>query len=291
MLGVRLLLACLKLSSKLPYRVQMKMGSLAGPIIYCFARKRRAVAAKNLELCFPDLDIAARRAILRGHFVSLGIALFETSLAYWASDERLRPLLKIDGLHNLQSALSAGRGAILIAAHFTTMELCGRLLGLELDYDAVIRPFSNPRLDAIVRSGRGRAVRTAVPKKQFRRFLKGLRENRAVLITVDQATTASNRVMAPFFGIAAPTSVNAARIAKKTGAALLPLLWIREADFSGYRVEIGAELTDLPSGDAMADAIRMNALVEQQVRQAPEQYYWIHRRFKTEPSPYDAEFH
>ena len=93
--------------------------------------------------------------------------------------------------------------------------------------------------------------------------------------------------MAPFFNNPAPTSINAARIAQKTGAAVLPVLWIREADLSGYRVEIGAALTDFPTGDPMVDACRINALVEEQVHRAPEQYYWIHRRFKNEPSPYD----
>lgn len=290
MRGVRLLLACLKLSSCLPYRTQLRLGSLAGRIIFHCARSRRAVAAKNLELCFPDLSVSSRRALLRAHFASLGIALFETGLAYWAPDARLRPLLKLDGLDNLQAALARGHGAMLIAAHFTSMELCGRLLGLAADYDAVMRPFSNPEIDAVMRAGRRRAARRIVLKKSFRRCLEALHENRAVLITIDQATTAANKVIAPFFGIAAPTSVNAVRIAERTGAAMLPLLWIREADCSGYRVEIGAELTDLPSADSMTDATQLNALVERQVRQAPEQYYWIHRRFKTEPSPYDAHF-
>jgi KDO2-lipid IV(A) lauroyltransferase len=265
----------------------MSMGSFAGRIIFRYASKRRAIAAKNLELCFPQLSIAEREELLRAHFSSLGRALFESGLAYWASDERLRPLVKISGLENLHAAHACGRGVILVAAHFTSMELCGRLLGLEADYDAVIRPFSNADIDAIVHSGRQRAVRTAIPKKSFRQFLKGIRENRVALITVDQASTASNKVMAPFFELSAPTSVNAARIAHKTGAAVLPVLWLREADLSGYRVEIGTGLPDFPSGDDLTDACQLNRLVEQQVRQAPEQYYWIHRRFKVDPSPYE----
>jgi Kdo2-lipid IVA lauroyltransferase/acyltransferase len=287
MLGVRLLLACLKISSKLPYPVLMSMGAFAGRIIFRAAPKRRAIAARNLELCFPDLTNDERHKLLRAHFTSLGRALFESGLAYWARDDRLRPLAKISGLENLQGALSQGRGVILIAGHFTSMELCGRLLGLEVDYDAVIRPFSNPDINKIVHSGRHRAVRNAIPKKSFRQFLKGLQENRAILITVDQATTASNKVMAPFFSIPAATSVNAARIARKTGAAILPVLWLREADLSAYRIEIGEPLTEFPTNDEMADAIRINSLIEQQIRRAPEQYYWVHRRFKNEPSPYD----
>ena len=287
MLGVRLLLACLKISSKLPYPVLMSMGGFAGRIIFRVAHKRRAIAVRNLELCFPDLTNDERHHLLREHFASLGRALFESGLAYWASDDRLRPLAKISGLENLQGALSQGKGVILIAGHFTSMEISGRLLGLEVDYDAVIRPFSNPEVDKIAHSGRHRAVRNAIPKKSFRQFLKGLQENRAILITVDQATTASNKVMAPFFSIPAATSVNAARIAQKTGAAILPVLWLREPDLSGYRVEIGEQLTEFPTDDAMADAIRINSLIEQQIRRAPEQYYWLHRRFKNDPSPYD----
>lgn len=286
MLGVRLLLACLKISSKLPYRVLMSMGAFAGRIIFRVARKRRAIAAKNLELCFPDLTNDERHKLLRAHFCSLGRALFESGLAYWASDDRIQPLAKISGLNNLRTALSQGRGVILIAGHFTSMELSGRLLGLEVDYDAVIRPFSNAEIDTIVHSGRHRAVKSAIPKKSFKKFLKGLKENRAILITVDQATTASNKVMAPFFSVPAATSVNAARIANKTGATVLPLVWLREPDLSGYRVEIGEPLAAFPTDDALADASRINSLIEQHVRQAPEQYYWIHRRFKNDPSPY-----
>ena len=265
----------------------MSMGVCAGRIIFLSARKRRAIAEKNIELCFPGMTSAARKDLLRAHFSSLGRALFECGLAYWASDERLRPLPKISGLDNLQAALAGGKGVILIAGHFTSMELCGRLLGLEADYDAVTRPFSNPEIDAIVHTGRQRAVRSAIPKKSFRQSLTGLKENRVILITVDQATTAISKVMAPFFAIRAATSVNAARIAQKTGAAVLPLLWLREPDLSGYRIEIAEQLVGFPSGDALTDACRINSLIEEQVRQAPQQYYWIHRRFKNDPSPYD----
>ena len=290
-LGVRILLTCLKLCSRLPYRLQMSMGTVAGTVIYLSARKRRAIAARNLELCFPNETAAKRQAILRAHFASLGRALFEAGLAYWGSDRRLRKLAQVDGLERLQAAHRGGRGVILIAGHFTSMELGGRLLGLAADYDAVMRPFSNPDIDAIARAGRRRAVKRAIPKQSFRDFLRGLKENRAILMTVDQATTARNKVEAPFFSVPAPTSINAARIAKKTGAVVLPLLWLRQPDMSGYRIEIAEPLAEFPSGEPMTDARRINALIEDQIRQAPEQYYWIHRRFKTEPSPYESIFH
>jgi Kdo2-lipid IVA lauroyltransferase/acyltransferase len=289
MLGVSALLACLKVCSRLPYRVQMSMGSLLGRLIYFIARKRRAIAARNLQLCFAELTDRERQQLLRKHFSCLGRALFESGLGYWASDARLRPLARIRGIDNLQAAQARGRGVILVAGHFTSMELCGRLLGLEADFDVIIRPFSNQAIDAVARSGRRRAARSVIPKKSFRQFLRGLKENRAILITVDQATTARSQVMAPFFEVRAPTSINAARIANKTGAAVLPVLWLRAADGSGYRVEIGAALTGFPSADAVTDALRINTIIEEQVRQAPEQYYWIHRRFKADPSPYGVK--
>ena len=287
-LGVQLLLAFLRVCSKFPHGVQMSLGRLAGRFVFHFARKRRAIAARNLELCIPEMTITERQKLLRAHFCSLGRGLFESGLAYWASDERLRDLARIGGMENLQAGLARGHGVILIAGHFTSMELAGRLLGFVVDFDVVIRPFSNLEIDSIVHAGRQRAVRKVIPKKSFRQFLKGLKANRAILITVDQATTARNKVMAPFFAVPAPTSINVARIAQKTGATVLPLLWLRKPDLLGYRVEIGAPLTGFPSGDALTDASRINALIEEQIRQAPEQYYWIHRRFKAEPSPYDG---
>jgi KDO2-lipid IV(A) lauroyltransferase len=288
-LGVQLLLACLRVSSRFPYGVQMSLGRLAGRFVFHFARKRRAIAARNLELCFPEMTIAERQKLLRAHFCSLGRGLFESGLAYWASDERLCDLARIGGMDNLQAALARGHGVILIAGHFTSMELAGRLLALVVDFDVVFRPFSDPEINSIVYAGRRRSVGKAIPKKSFRQFIKGLKANRAILMTVDQATTARNKVIAPFFAVPAPTSINVARIAQKTGAAVLPLLWLREPDLSGYRVEIGPPLTGFPSGDALTDASRINALIEEQVRQAPAQYYWIHRRFKAEPSPYDGK--
>lgn len=288
-LGVQLLLACLRVSSKFPYGVQMSLGRLAGRFVFHFARKRRAIAARNLELCFPEMTIAERQKLLRAHFCSLGRGLFESGLAYWASDERLRDLARIGGMDNLQAALARGHGVILIAGHFTSMELAGRLLALVVDFDVVFRPFSNPEINSIVYAGRRRGVGKAIPKKSFRQVIEGLKANRAILITVDQATTARNKVMVPFFAVPAPTSINVARIAQKTAAAVLPLLWLRKPDLSGYRIEIGTPLTGFPSGDALTDASRINSLVEEQVRQAPEQYYWIHRRFKAEPSPYDGK--
>ena len=288
-LGVRLLLACLRVSSKFPYGAQMSLGLIAGRFIFHFAHKRRAIAARNLELCFPEMTIAERQELLRAHFCSLGRGLFESGLAYWASDERLRDLARIGGMENLQAGLARGHGVILIAGHFTSMELAGRLLALVVDYDVVFRPFSNPEIDSIVHAGRQRGVGKVIPKKSFRQFFKGLKENRAILVTVDQASTARNKVMAPFFAVPAPTSINVARIAQKTGATVLPLLWLRKPDLSGYRVEIGIPLTGFPSGDALTDASRINTLIEEQIRQAPEQYYWIHRRFKAEPSPYDGK--
>ncbi|MFQ5983009.1 MAG: lysophospholipid acyltransferase family protein [Woeseiaceae bacterium] len=287
MLSVQLLLAFLKFLSKFPYRVQIRMGSLVGRLVYHFANKRRAIAARNIELCFPEATTAERKKLLRNHFSSLGRGLFETGLAYWAPDDRLRDLLKLDGLDRLQASLSRGRGVILITGHFTAMELGGRLLGLVADFDMVIRPLSHSEIDSVVRAGRQRAVGRVIPKESFREFLKGLRANRAILITVDQATTARSKVMAPFFGVPAPTSLVAARIAKKYGAAVLPTLCLREADLSGYRIEIGDPMSGFPTGDDMTDASRLNAMIEEQVLKAPEQYLWIHRRFKNEPSPYE----
>ena len=131
------------MSSKFPYGVQMSLGRLAGRFVFHFARKRRAIAARNLELCFPEMTIAERQKLLRAHFCSLGRGLFESGLAYWASDERLRDLARICGTDNLQAALARGPVVILIAGHFTPRELAGCLLALVLDLEFVFGLFRN----------------------------------------------------------------------------------------------------------------------------------------------------
>lgn len=285
---IRAALALQRLLVLLPWPAQRALGRGLGAASFRLARRRRHIAARNIQLCFPELTADARRRLLRNHFRSLGIGLMELGLAWWASDRRLRAMTTLEGLQHLEAARAAGRPVILVAGHFTTMDLACRLLGLGVDYDGIQRPFGYPALDRQLTRGRLRAVRHVYSKFDLRGILDALAQGRTLWMAVDQAQTSKRPVMAPFFGLSAPTTGSPARLAARSGAAVLPVAGRRDPD-GRYRVTVEPALADFPCGDETADAARLNAVVERHAREAPEQYYWIHRRFKGDPSPYGEE--
>ena len=268
----------------LPWPAQRLLGRGLGAAAFRFAGGRRRIAARNLELCFPELTADARQQLLRRHFRSLGIGVMELGMAWWASDRRLRKMVTLEGLEHLESV--AARPVILVAGHFTTMDLACRLLGLAVDYDGIQRPFGYPALDRQLTRGRQRAVGNVYSKFDLRGILDALARGRTLWMAVDQAQTGNRPVMAPFFGLPAPTTGSPARLAARSGAAVLPVIGRRQAD-GRYRVTVEPPLEDFPDRDEVADAARLNAVVERHARAAPDQYYWIHRRFKGDPSHYD----
>ncbi|WP_405241690.1 LpxL/LpxP family acyltransferase [Lentisalinibacter salinarum] len=282
---IRAALALQRALILLPWPAQRLLGRGFGAVAFRLARRRRHIAARNLELCFPELAADVRRRLLRRHFRSLGIGLMEVGLAWWASDRRLRAMATLEGLEHLEAARAADRPVILVAGHFTTMDLACRLLGLAIDYDGIQRPFGYPALDRQLTRGRLRAARDVYSKFDLRGILDALARGRTLWMAVDQAQTSSRPIVAPFFGLPAPTTGSPARLAARSGAAVLPVAGRREPD-GRYRVTVEPALEDFPGGDEVADAARLNAVVERHARAAPDQYYWIHRRFKGDPSHY-----
>lgn len=211
----------------------------------------------------------------------------ELGMAWRAGDARISRLGHVQGLEHLEAIRREGRPAILVTGHFTAMDLTCRLLGLYAEYDLVQRPLGYPALDHRVATGRRRAVARLYSKFDLRGILSALAEGRVICMAIDQAQQGTRPVMAPFFGVPAPTTGSPARLAGRSGAAVLPVAGWRTSD-GRYRVRIDPPLAEFPSGDALADATRLNAVIESQVREAPDQYYWLHRRFKTEPGLYDA---
>lgn len=256
------------------------LGRGSGRLARLCMRERRHNARRNIALCLPELDETARAALERRHFESLGIALFETALAWWRPLESLWPLARVDGLEHLERALARGRGVLLLPAHFTTMEIGAALLHQHVVPDIVYRRFSQPAIDAVMRARRARGGGRLIESREPRAVIRSLRANHVVWYPPDQIYPPKNRVLAPFCGVPAMTNTTPMRIARITGAAVLPFLALRLADGSGYRLLISPALEDFPSDDPVADATRLNQVVEQQIRAAPEQYRWIHRRFR-----------
>jgi KDO2-lipid IV(A) lauroyltransferase len=279
--------ATLRALVMLPFRVQLRIGALLGRLLFLVMPERRRIAAVNLRLCFPELSEAERQGLLRRHFASLGIGFFELGNAWWASDERIASLVRFEGLDHLTTALGAGRGALVLSGHFSGSELTGRAVCLMVPtIGALYRPNRNALIDELLRRARSRATQLTIPKDNVRSLLRALKQGIAVWYAPDQSYRRQHSVLVPFFGEPAMTNGALTPIARLSNSPVVPYFPRRLADGSGYQVTFLPALENFPSGDTAVDASRINALIEAHIREAPEQYYWVHRRFKGRPAGY-----
>lgn len=293
--GLWLGLGIMRGLSLLPMPLAMAVGRGMGRAMYRLLPKRRHVAARNVELAFPELDDAARENLLREIFDSLGLSVIETAWSWWASDRRVQGMQRIEGLEHLERARARGKGVILLTAHFTTIELTGRILCKGLPgMNAMYRRHRNPLFQEIMRRGRERSV-PQIAKQDVREMVRVLKKGEAVWYAPDQAFRGKMSTTANFFGIPCPTNTATHRMARMTGAAVVPFLSRRLPGTGGYLVQLLPPLEDFPSDDSQADTQRSNDLIESWIRQVPDQYLWVHRRFKPEeegmPSPYKVNPH
>ena len=275
----------------LPYRTQLAAGRCLGTVVRLFAHRRRQITAANIALCFPELAPAAQQQLLREHFTALGIGVIEIAMSWWESPQRLQRLVRLDGLQHLQHALAQGHGVILLSAHFTTLEIGGRLLALTTPFHVMYREHKNPVIERVMRNARIRNYDRAIPRHDLRAMLRSLQGNVPVWYAPDQDHGIRHGLFAPFFGIPANTLTATTRLAKITGAMVLPFLIRRLPDARGYALTIQPALEHFPGADETEDASRFNALIESQARANPEQYLWLHRRFKCRPSKQDPKLY
>lgn len=271
------------LAARLPFPVQMALGRVLGRLAYWLMPGRRRVARTNLGLCFPELDTAARRSLLREHFRSLGIGVIETAMSWWTPTRNLRRLARIEGLEHLHAALDAGRGVILLSAHFTTLEIGGRLLSLHAPFHVLYRRHKNAAFEAVMQRARERHFEKAIPRDDMRDMLRSLKANMPVWYAPDQNYGAEHSVFVSFFGIPAATITATARLARISGARVVPFFQERLPGSKGYRLRLYPALENFPTDDETADTQRVNDLIEAEIRRMPAQYLWAHRRFKTRP--------
>ena len=278
-------LALLWLLVQLPYRALLVLGRALGALLYRLAGSRRKIAARNLELCFAQLSAAERERLLQENFASTGIAFFEMAMSWWWPKARLARLAHIEGLEHLQQARAQGQGVILMAIHFTTLEIGAALLGQVHTIDGMYREHKNPLFDFIQRRGRERhnPDATAIEREDVRAMLKVLRGGRAIWYAPDQDYGAKQSIFVPLFGIPAATVTATTKFARLGRARVLPFTQQRLADGGGYRLTIHPPLAGFPAASEEADGLLINRWVERAIADCPEQYLWTHRRFKTRP--------
>ncbi|HBG31168.1 MAG TPA: lipid A biosynthesis lauroyl acyltransferase [Gammaproteobacteria bacterium] len=279
------LIAGLWVVAQLPYRAQMAIGRGLGLLAFYSIKSRRHVADRNLELCFPDLSAADRAALLRAHFASLGMGIIEVPMSWWAPARRLNGRLKLEGLEHLHAVQQRGQGAILLSGHFTSIDICGRLFAPHADVDILFRPQDNPVIEHYLGGHRKRRFRHAIERHDIRGMVRALRQGRAIWYAPDQNYRGNNSALVPFFGHLAPTHTGTARLARLSGAAVLPFYMERCLETGTYLIRIEPPLKDFPSQDPVADTDRQNRILEAQIRHCPAQYLWVHERFKKRPAP------
>lgn len=272
--------AALWLLHCLPFRAITLLGNLLGWLLYHLANERRSVGEINLRLCFPDQSPAERDATLRSHFRYLACALLEYAYSWHASADRLRQLVRVEGLNYLQAL--DGKPVMLFAGHFTGLEIAGLRLSIDVPMIDIFTHQKHKGLDALMRAKRGRFGGLLVSRQEgLRPILRALKDGRRLYYLPDQDLGERDSAFVPFFGVQASTITALSRLAKSTGATVVPCFPFRERN--GYVMRIEAPLANFPSDDPVADAARMNAELEARILTAPAQYFWLHKRFKTRP--------
>jgi Kdo2-lipid IVA lauroyltransferase/acyltransferase len=284
-------LGLLRLLCLLPLPVIAAIGAALGALLCRLHGSRRHIAHVNIARCFPELDAAQRDALVRAHFRGFAQSALDIGIAWWGSRRRLARLTRIRGREHYERALAAGDNIVLLAPHFFGLEIGGMRLSMERPIVTVFRDPDNRLLSAVMRRARSRFSMLLVEyKKPLTALIREVRAGKPLYYLPDQDAGARSSVFVPFFGIQTATFAVLGRLAALTNAVVIPC-WTRQLPRgAGYEIVFEEPLKDFPTGDPQTDAARMNAAIERAVRQAPAQYFWVHRRFKTRP-PGEPDFY
>ena len=284
-LMARLLLAVLRLVGALPLALQAVLGRALGRLLWWFAAGRRRVALRNLELCLPELDTAAREALAREHFALVGRSLLERGVLWYGSAERLKRLIHVEG--DVGLAERSERPVMWLVPHFMALDVAGMATQLYQTrmVGSIYQAQSNAVFDAAVKAGRLRFGRAEIfPRSDSAKpLMRAIKQGHAFFNLPDMDFGEKDAAFVPFFGVNAATLLAPSRMARALGMVVQPVVAEILPGGAGYRVIFEPPWDDFPSADALADARRMNAWIESEVRKRPAQYLWVHKRFKTRP--------
>jgi Kdo2-lipid IVA lauroyltransferase/acyltransferase len=281
-----LLLGWMRVLAVLPFGTMVALQRAIARVLARLTRSRQGVPRRNLELCFPQLGEREIEALLTRHLEALAICVGEMSFAWFASPRRMRALFHVQGMEHLEAALARGKGVILYTAHFTPFEICAPVLKRLLPrYAFMYSRRRNALLQEVQRRKRLRTGHESFARDNVRAMLRSLERNAAVWYAPDLAYHGRSSTLIPFFGEPAMTNIATGKLARLSGAAVVPFAYRRSADDSGYVLTFHAPLDDFPTDDPIADTRRLVAILEEFIRACPEQYLWTHHRFGGRPAP------
>ncbi|MGE4594104.1 MAG: LpxL/LpxP family Kdo(2)-lipid IV(A) lauroyl/palmitoleoyl acyltransferase [Gammaproteobacteria bacterium] len=283
-----ILILLMKIGVFIPFRVQVFLGRNMGKLFYPLFSRFRKIAIINIQQCFPEKSKDQVAALVKKNFESIGVSFFETANAYYAADKKIQKMLTIENEHHLTGAMKNKGGVIILCSHFMPLMLGSRALSLKHSIANIYRPQNNRLFDKIMVKGLTNGGGTMIKNTDTKAMVKAIKNALPIWYAPDQDLGARGSVFAPLFGIQAATITATSRLAKGNNTAVIPYSFIRTD--KGYLMSFSAPLQDYPSGDLVEDAHKTNQILEAQIRKNPEQYLWIHRRFKTRPEG-EGEFY
>jgi len=265
----------------IPFRLQVFFGKIIGKLIYPFMTELRKTAYSNISNCFPEKKQSQVTLLVKQHFEAIGISLFETANAYYANDKKIKKILTINNEQYFTEALKKEGGIILLCSHFMPLMLGSRALLIKHTIANIYRPQNNQLFDQAMVRGYVKNGAVMIKNTDTRSIMKAIRNSLPIWYAPDQDLGKNNSIFAPLFGIQTATASATSRLAKNNNTRVIPYSFIRVKD--GYEMSFDKPLKNYPSGDAIKDATKTNQILEKQILKNPEQYLWIHRRFKTRP--------
>lgn len=277
-----LLLGCMRIGALLPLPVLVAIGGVVGEALYLLAFERRRVAMINLRIAYPDAGPAAIRRLARACFRSVSTGIFEIGLVWWAP-RRVVALTELRGLEHLEAARRSGRGAMLLTAHFTCIEVGLPVLAAHTTLQAMYKRPKNALMDAFMERHRGKFTAIIAGHHAPIGLIRGLKRGHAMWYAPDQDFGGKDTVFVPLFGVDATALTAPARIAAMSGVPVMPCCIERRPLGRGYLLTIHPPLRDFPTGHDERDALTVSQATEALIRENPGQYLWIHKRYKRRP--------
>ena len=280
-------LGFLRMICLLPHQVSLGIGKSIGRLAHRLGATRRAIVRRNIELCFPELTIEERDRLSRQHFEALGMSIIELGLGRWASDDTIMALTSIEGLEHLEGPIKEGKGVILLSAHFTTLEVSGRAMRkMGITFDAVYRRNRSDFVTEFLRTGRERSADATIEKRDIKAMVRKLRSGGIVWYAPDQSYNRKGAEVVPFFGVPSMHTTATSVLARLGRATVVPFFPKRLPN-GKYILKLYPPLEDFPGSDPVEDVMKYMRVLEEGVRACPEQYFWIHRKFKDLPEGHE----
>jgi len=283
--GYWLLIGFLYAVQRLPFKVQWQISKGLGWLAFHLARSRRHVAQVNLDICFPKMPQPEKKQLIKKIFHESIQGYFDSATAWFGDYKRFEPTLEVKGFEHMQSVLDSGQGVIMAGGHFSILDLAGSLVSLVLDVSLTYRPLDNKLMNAVMMRGRERYAIKNYGKKDVRGFVKCLRGGNVLWYAPDQDYGRKQSVFVPFFGREAATVTGLTSLSRLGNARVVPFSFFRKPNCHEYILEFYPALDKTDNEEA--DALAYNQWLEGVVQKCPEQYYWLHRRFKTQKDPKD----